>query len=435
MYIARFELDAGLFHVGAADLGCRPAAPLVPRLWHNAILDADQCDFALRLCFRAGDARGRVFISARDPAPLQQVLERLAGCVHPADGTSVATNTEEFDRLSDGLPPRQVWLNQRGYNVNGRPVAADFQFYPLLERLVTIRSHEEGDLVYQINLRRYRPDPAQARAVRKYIAALRLEPPFPTPMTNLQAAIANRLLRCSFLSDEILAVGDALTLSVISDAIAGQFKATMGAFGFDAPPVEMGQFDDLLVSGLHSTCFGEQSDFICHGAGALPVEDLRRFLATPLPVPLAGSAANSGATAHGYLPVFVSYASKDFIQALATSRHLESYGIGCWIAPRNILPGEAYPDAIIRGINGCKAMVLLLSESSNLSPHVHREIERALHRNAVIIPLRLQDIQPTGSMEYLLSTCQWIDAFAPGLDTALGQLMQRLKTLLAAGVS
>jgi len=117
---------------------------------------------------------------------------------------------------------------------------------------------------------------------------------------------------------------------------------------------------------------------------------------------------------------------------MAAVRHLESHGIGCWIAPRNILPGEPYPDAIIRGINGSQVLVIMLSDASNLSPHVHREIERALHRNAVIIPLRLEDIQPTGSMEYLLAMCQWIDAQGGQLTTALDGLLERLKGLLAA---
>ena len=57
---------------------------------------------------------------------------------------------------------------------------------------------------------------------------------------------------------------------------------------------------------------------------------------------------------------------------------------------------------------------------------MHREIERALHRNEVIIPMRVQNIRPTGTMEYLLSTCQTIDAFGAEFDAALEQLTRRL---------
>jgi hypothetical protein len=66
------------------------------------------------------------------------------------------------------------------------------------------------------------------------------------------------------------------------------------------------------------------------------------------------------------------------------------------------------------------------------SPQVHREIERALNRNRLIIPMRVQDIAPTGAMEFLLSTCQWIDAYDPHFGAALTALTDRVKNVLAA---
>jgi hypothetical protein len=291
----------------------------------------------------------------------------------------------------------------------------------------------EDELTYQINFRRHRPDAEEVRTVRKYVAGLRLDPPFPGPMTNLQAAIANRVLNGGYVSDEMLATGDESTLDLVLAEIDHHFDATMGKFGFASPPVETGSFEDLFVSGLHSSCFEERSNFLGSGAGAFPLQDLRRLLASSAPMSPLLKPESSAPAGEGTAPVFLSYASKDYIQALTASRHLESHGISCWMAPRSILPGEAYPEAIIRGINGCHAMVVLLSESSNLSPHVQREIERALNRNAVIIPMRLEDIQPTGSMEYLLSTCQWIDTIGADLDSALVQLRQRLRSILALG--
>ena len=427
MYLARFALDAGEYSVAVADLGCLAGTPLVPQPW-LAILDG-QCDVALRLCYHGDQVQGRLLISAQGPSlVLEHVLERLQASTHPADGVKFGSNSDEFASLATRIPPHHVWLNQYGYVVRGHPVAADFQLFPLMDHLLILLG-DSRDLTYQINLRRHRPDSEEERTVRKYVAGLRLDPPFPIPMANLQTSIANRLLQSSFLSDEILATSDEDTLKLVLEEIHRHFDATMGPFGFDTPPLETGQFEDLLISGLHSSCFGEQTNFLCHGAGAFPPQELRRFLSSSGPMPPLEN-ANAPPTA-GRAPVFLSYASKDYVQAVATSRHLESHGIACWIAPRNILPGEAYPDAIIRAINACDALVVLLSESSNLSPHVQREIERALHRNAVIIPLRLQDIQPTGSMEYLLSTCQWIDAFRADFDKSLAHLRERLKAILA----
>lgn len=431
MYLARFQLDESVFHTAAADLGARVAAPLLPRPWLTALLDANRCDFALRLSIQSGVVRSRLLLSVEgSPDPLRHLLGLLAGSAHPADGLSVAESSGEFDRLVGQLFPHQVWLNQRGYSVGGEPVAADYRLLPLLDRLAAVLGGRASDLSYQINLRHHAAGSEERRSVRKYLAALRVEPPFPAPLTSLQFAIAERLLQPVFLSDEILIAPDESTLGVVLDAIGADFEATMGPFGFVSPPLETGLFNNLLLSGRHSSSFGEPCHFLCLGAGAMPTEEVRRLLSSPPPALWPGAVGGPGRTLAVTPPVFLSYTSKDFIQAVAACRHLETSGIDCWMAPRNILPGEGYPEAIMRGIEGCRALVVLLSDTSNLSPHVHREIERALARNAVVIPLRLLNLIPTGAMAYLIATCQWIDAFGPDFDSALEALVGRLHGLL-----
>ena len=51
--------------------------------------------------------------------------------------------------------------------------------------------------------------------------------------------------------------------------------------------------------------------------------------------------------------VFISYASQDMAIADALCAALERAGIGCWIAPRNVRPGDFYADAIVNAINAC----------------------------------------------------------------------------------
>jgi hypothetical protein len=43
--------------------------------------------------------------------------------------------------------------------------------------------------------------------------------------------------------------------------------------------------------------------------------------------------------------------------------------------------------------------------------------------------VRLEDVLPTGTMEYLLAMCQWIDAFDDRMDLALTTLLERLESL------
>ena len=80
----------------------------------------------------------------------------------------------------------------------------------------------------------------------------------------------------------------------------------------------------------------------------------------------------------GHHDVFISYAQEDKPVADAVCARLESRNIRCWIAPRDVLPGEDFPDAIIKAIDSSRVMVLIFSSNSNASPHVVRELTKAM---------------------------------------------------------
>ena len=113
---------------------------------------------------------------------------------------------------------------------------------------------------------------------------------------------------------------------------------------------------------------------------------------------------------------FVSYASTDRVVAYKMVDYLESCGIRCWVAPRDVPGGRNYAEAILSALVESKLFLLIFSESSNGSEHVQREVERALHLSKTIVPVRIKDVLPSGAMDYYLATLHWIDAFAPGGD-------------------
>src|SRR5208283_1554034 len=98
--------------------------------------------------------------------------------------------------------------------------------------------------------------------------------------------------------------------------------------------------------------------------------------------------------------VFISHSSKDKACAEALCAKLESEGIQCWIAPRNITPGMEWGAAIIDAIESSRLMVLLLTTSADSSPQIVREVERAVSKGLRIVPLRVEDIQPGKNLEY-----------------------------------
>jgi TIR domain len=127
---------------------------------------------------------------------------------------------------------------------------------------------------------------------------------------------------------------------------------------------------------------------------------------------------------------FISYSTHDKAAADATCAALEGSGIRCWIAPRDIMPGAEWGEAIIDGINGCRVVILIFSANANESPQIRREIERAVNKGVPIIPLRIQDIAPTRSLEYFIGTVHWLDALTPPLESHLRRLVETVKALL-----
>lgn len=58
--------------------------------------------------------------------------------------------------------------------------------------------------------------------------------------------------------------------------------------------------------------------------------------------------------------------------------------------------------------------MLLMSNSANQSPHVLREVERAVSKSVPILVYKLEEVEPTKSMEYFLMTHQWVNAKQKG---------------------
>jgi TIR domain len=67
---------------------------------------------------------------------------------------------------------------------------------------------------------------------------------------------------------------------------------------------------------------------------------------------------NAGPITSATSAVFVSYASQDSVVAEGLCAALERDGIACWIAPRDVRPGDFYADAIVQAINACKMLLL-----------------------------------------------------------------------------
>ena len=130
--------------------------------------------------------------------------------------------------------------------------------------------------------------------------------------------------------------------------------------------------------------------------------------------------------------VFICHCTEDKPTADAICAFLERGGHRCWIAPRDILPGKSWGEAIIDAIANCQVMVVVFSSHCNSSAQVMREVERAVNRGIPIIPFRIEDVCPSGSLEYYLSTPHWLDALTPPLEDHIDRLATTISSLLRA---
>ncbi len=130
--------------------------------------------------------------------------------------------------------------------------------------------------------------------------------------------------------------------------------------------------------------------------------------------------------------VFISHASKDKTVANAVCARLEAAGIRCWIAPRDIVAGTSYGEAIIDAIHAAKIMVLVFSANANASAQIPKEIERAVSNGVAILPFRIEDVAPGKSLDYFIGSVHWLDAMTPPMEKHLDSLAETVHKLLAA---
>ncbi len=108
--------------------------------------------------------------------------------------------------------------------------------------------------------------------------------------------------------------------------------------------------------------------------------------------------------------IFISHSSKEADIAAGLCEVIENSGKSCFIAPRDIRSGYEYAEEIANGLDSSDAVLLVLSQAANGSPHVLREVERAVTKRIPILVYKVEDVELSKSMEYFLMTHQWVNA-------------------------
>lgn len=130
--------------------------------------------------------------------------------------------------------------------------------------------------------------------------------------------------------------------------------------------------------------------------------------------------------------VFVSYSAKDQKVADAVVSTLEAQGVRCWIASKELKAGTTWAASLVEAIESTRIMVLVYSVRSDRSPQVLREVERAVSKGVMIIPLRIESFNMSAEMEYFLSATQWLDATKDPIKEVLADLAHLVTAIKAS---
>lgn len=129
--------------------------------------------------------------------------------------------------------------------------------------------------------------------------------------------------------------------------------------------------------------------------------------------------------------VFISYSSKDAKIVKEIIQRLTEEGIGYWKAPEMIPAGSNYAREIPRAIESCRVFVLMISEASQESIWVEKEIDCAINARKTIVPLNLTGAPLCEMFRFYLNNVQTID-YSEDEKKAVKQFVERLKGLVGS---
>jgi len=423
MYLARFDNGTHQF-VSAALRWPHTSLSLVPAGWHQLLLHRAAPDAAVGIgSSRSGGLRHWLFLSApaSEAAKLKTTVDRLLNASRP-QGLSIASDAGEFDDHTQ-MWPLQYRVDPSGYSHGSESLACPFSLWPVASQLVA-----EGAASYCIH---FRPHPCEGeveRAARKYLAKLQTLSPFSDRVREVQRTLAERTLKDATLAAEFVCFSNADARDRLLTLAGQHFAETLGRIGFPQPPLDAGNYCEWLSTGRHPSRDERGLSVAALGASIMTFNEAALLLDSPLLASTGGT--STGASPHP-ADVFISHSSVDFAKAGAACTTIESAGIPCWIAPRNIdLVSHTYPTAILRGIDNAKAILVLVSSTTLQSVHVPREVELALTRKIPIIAVDLDDTPLTGDLRLLLASVHRTRGYTKSYDEVLSEVLQRVSNAL-----
>lgn len=350
---------------------------------------------------------------------------------HPSVAKAI-NSREAFDHIFSqpktklGLIPNSVYRAQSVEMVTDYVIAGEF------DEILNVLHLNQFDFCYQINFGLLHDKSESLKFVRKSLVRLEESPSVPKKLILQQRRFNRRSDKCRWVAEEYFASDEVNTFEQIQDLVSQCFAEEHLKLGFPALQLESGEAaEDQFYTGLHSRQF-EPVSAAEEASQLLSDDNLNSLLGLVLPkdnLPEdteTESAMPRAVSNEGRWDVFLSHSSKDHLVTKAVCHYLEQQGVRCWMAPRDIPTGDLWSHAIMQGIKFSKITLLVLSTPSNDSRYVLREIEQSVTLGHMIIPLRIEDIIPSDSLNFFVSSHHWFDAVSTPLEEQLPVLCEAI---------
>jgi formylglycine-generating enzyme required for sulfatase activity len=154
-----------------------------------------------------------------------------------------------------------------------------------------------------------------------------------------------------------------------------------------------------------------------------------------MPNRLASANTNSEYDDPNSNTLFISYARKDVEFAQKLNADLQRHGVATWIDELGIRGGEDWPDRIATAIEGCKAMLIILSPHSVASRWVQRELAFADQKDKRVLPLLYKPCRLPAWFELRFGNVQRADFSRGGYETNLAELLASIQQVLGLTVA
>ncbi len=131
--------------------------------------------------------------------------------------------------------------------------------------------------------------------------------------------------------------------------------------------------------------------------------------------------------------IFISYRRTDLALARRLHELLKAQGVDAWYDAQ-VGAGQDWRAATAAALSNSRIFVLLFSTAAAASEDIAKELAAATFSKKLVIPVRVENLQPEGAFLYELASRNWIDAYE-NTDERLAELAVSLAAIVKEGAS